>query len=104
MKKVLILAVMATLAAGCASSANKTTTANQPLTLQQALQKSAETRQKLQEAQQSYENARRATESAKAASSSASVTDQIKKQIGEQIETSKNQVDAEVQAWKDVLK
>ena len=60
MKKLFVLGMLATLVAACASTANKTpaTTANQPLTLEEALQKSAETRQKLQEAKEAYQAAR----------------------------------------------
>ena len=49
MKKTILLAfVTAVLAAGCASTGTATsTTATQPMTLEEALQKSAETRQKL---------------------------------------------------------
>ena len=48
MKKTILLAfVTAVLAAGCASTGTATsTTATQPMTLEEALQKSAETRQK----------------------------------------------------------
>ena len=56
MKKTLLLAVTAAvLAAGCASTGTTTaTTANQSLTLEEALQKSAETRQKILDSKKSY--------------------------------------------------
>ena len=105
MKKIALFAVLATLAAGCASTNGTTTTAsNQPLTLEEALQKSAETRQKLQEAQQAYQNAKNAAATANANNSGDTVVDTVKTQIQEKINTSKTQVDNEVQAWKEVLK
>ena len=106
MKKFVLLGVFAALAAGCASSGNTSTatTANQPLTLEEALQKSAETRQKLQEAKQNYQSAREASEAAKNSSGSSSVTDAVKNQVKQKVDDTKNQVNTEVQAWKDVLK
>lgn len=102
MKKVMLLAVLAALVAGCASTTNTTTTtANQTLTLDEALQKSAETRQKLESAKQTYQNAKNA--SAAAGASSNSVTDAVKAQVQKQIDTSKTQVNNEVQAWKNVF-
>lgn len=101
MKRVLLLAVLASFVAGCASTTNNTTTtANQTLTLEEALQKSAETRQKLEQAKQNYQNAKNA---AAAASASNSAADAVKAQIQNKIDTSKQQVNDEVQAWKDVL-
>lgn len=64
MKKTLLLAVIAAaLGAGCAStSGTQATTANQTMTLEQALEKSAETRQKLLDAKQSYQDAKNAAD------------------------------------------
>ncbi len=105
MKKVILFSVLAALGAGCATNtATTATTANQPLTLEEALQKSAETRQKLQEAQQAYQNAKNASAAANANNSNNTVVDSVKTQIQEKINTSKTQVDNEVQAWKEVLK
>jgi len=102
MKKVMLLTVLAALGVACASTSNTatTTTANQTLTLDEALQKSAETRQKLEQAKQTYQNAKNASA---AASASNSVTDAIKTQVQNQINTSTTQVNNEVQAWKDVF-
>ncbi len=101
MKKVMLLAVLAALVAGCASTnTSSTTAANQTLTLDEALQKSAETRQKLEEAKQAYQNAKNASAAANASNSAA---DAVKTQIQNKIDTSKQQVNAEVQAWKDVF-
>jgi uncharacterized protein YcfL len=102
MKKAMLLAVLAAFVAGCASTTNTpTTTANQTLTLDEALQKSAETRQKLEEAKQTYQNAKNA--SAVASGASNSITDAVKTQVQKQLDTSKTQVNNEVQAWKDVF-
>ena len=65
MKKTFSFAVTAAvLAAGCATTGTtpSATSANQPMTLEQALQKSAETRQKLLDAKQSYQDAKTAAE------------------------------------------
>ncbi len=104
MKKLVILSVLAVLAAGCtATGTTKTTTAaNQPLTLEEALQKSAETRQKLQEAKQAYQTARDNSEAAKA--NNDTIAGQVKAQVKQKVDDTKNQVNTEVQAWKDVLK
>jgi len=63
MKKMILLAVVAGAAVltGCASTSNNTTVSNpQILTLDEALQKSAETRQKVLDAKKSYEAAKSA--------------------------------------------
>ena len=63
MKKMILLAVVAGAAVltGCASASNNTTVSNpQILTLDEALQKSAETRQKVLDAKKSYEAAKSA--------------------------------------------
>ncbi len=101
MKKMLFMAACAALAVGCASGNTATTNTTQPLTLDQALQKSAETRAQLQQAKQDYENAKNAS---KAAGGSSSATDGVKAQIQQKLEDAKTQVDNEVQAWKEVLK
>ena len=102
MKKIMCLALLAVLFAGCASTGTTTatTTEVQTFTLEEALQKSAETRQKLQEAQAAYQNAKAASS---AANQDASVADAIKAQVQEKINTSTTQINNEVQAWKEVL-
>ena len=103
MKKTFLLAVTAAvLAAGCASTGTTTTTtANQTLTLEQALQKSAETRQKLLDAKQSYENAKNA---AAVASGQKSAADVAKEQLQEKVDNAKKQIQAEKDAWAELLK
>ena len=105
MKKVIFVALLAALVAGCATG-NSSTVADstQPLTLEEALQKSAQTRQKLQEAQEAYQKAKNASAAANAANTNNTVTEAIKTQIQNQISTSQTQVSNEVQAWKEVLK
>ena len=102
MKKTILLAfVTAVLAAGCASTGTATsTTATQPMTLEEALQKSAETRQKVLDAKKSYEAAKSAQNSA-AANTAAELG---KAALKEKVNTAKSQIEAEKQAWKDVLK
>jgi outer membrane receptor protein involved in Fe transport len=63
MKKTMFTLLAASvLAAGCATTGNTegATTTSKTITLEQALQKSAETRQKLLEAKQAYQNAQNA--------------------------------------------
>lgn len=102
MKKTLLLAITASvLAAGCASTGTtQPTTANQTLTLEQALQKSAETRQKLLDAKQSYENAKSAAE---VASGQKSAADVAKEQLQQKAEEAKKQIQAEKDAWAELL-
>ena len=102
MKKTILLAfVTAVLAAGCASTGTATsTTATQPMTLEEALQKSAETRQKVLDAKKSYEAAKSAQNSA-AANTAAELG---KAALKEKVNTAKSQIEAEKQAWKDALK
>ena len=106
MKKTLSLAVLAVLfLAGCASTGTGTTAsaANTPLTLEEALQKSAETRQKLEEAKQAYQNAKAAATASQ--QNGTSITTELAKQaIQSQINTATTQVNNEIQAWKDVVK
>lgn len=103
MKKIAVLGILATFAMGCASTGSTTaaTTSNQTLTLEEALQKSAETRQKLQEAKQAYQAARENSDAAK--TNNNTVASQIKSQIQQKVDNTKNQVNTEVQAWKEVL-
>ena len=102
MKKMMLLSVLAALAVGCTTTTSETgTTSTQVMTLDQALQKSAETRAQLEQAKKNYQNAQTATN---AASGSSSMTDTVKTQIKQKVADSKAQVDNEVNAWKEVLK
>ena len=103
MKKIILLAVVAGAAVltGCASTANNNTVSNpQILTLDEALQKSAETRQKLMDAKKSYDAVKSAQNSA-AANTAAELG---KAALKEKVNTAKSQIEAEKQAWKDALK
>lgn len=102
MKKILPLAVFALfLAAGCASTGSGTTaTAGKPMTLEEALQKSAETRQKLLDAKQSYQNAKTAAE---VASGQKTAADVAKEQLQQKADAAKKQIEDEKNAWKELL-
>lgn len=105
MKKLLTLSVLSVLclAAGCATTGTySASSANTPMTLDEALQKSAETRQKLQEAKQAYQDAKAAAEASQENDSSFS-TELAKQKVQSQIEESKAKLEAEKEAWKDVL-
>ena len=103
MKKTILLAfVAAVLAAGCASTgASTSTTTVKPMTLDEALQKSAETRQKLLEAKQSYQNAKTAAE---VASGSKTAADVAKEKLQQKADETKKQIQAEKDAWAELLK
>lgn len=106
MKKIVSLVALAslTLATGCATTGTttETSTANTPITLDEALQKAAETRKKLEEAQTAYKNAKAAAQASK--QNGTSITTELAKQaIQTKIDNTKNQVNTEIQAWKDLL-
>ena len=104
MKKLALFVLAATvLSAGCASTETQTTasTANQTITLEQALQKSAETREKLLEAKQAYQNAKLAAE---VASGKKTVADAAQQQVQNQLDTAKKQIEDEKNAWMELLK
>lgn len=102
MKKLLPFTLLAAvLAAGCASTGSNTATAaNQMMTLEEALQKSAETRQKLIDAKQSYQNAKTAAD---VASGKKSTVDVVKDQLQQKADATKKQIADEKNAWKELL-
>ena len=107
MKKFMLL-FLATAMVGVGCATTETTaasTANQTITLDQALQKSVETREKLLEAKQAYENAKLAAE---VVSGKKTVTQaaqqQVQNQVQTQIDTAKKQLEDEKNAWKELLK
>ncbi len=103
MKNILCLSVIAAalLSVGCATTATADkTTAGQTITLEQALQKSAETRQKLLEARESYQNAKSAAE---VASGTKSASDLVREQVQEKVDSAKAQIQAEKEAWQELL-
>ena len=102
MKKTLLLAVIASaLGAGCAStSGTQATTANQTMTLEQALEKSAETRQKLLDAKQSYQNAKNAAD---VASGKKTAADVAKEQLQQKADETKAKLQAEKEAWLELM-
>jgi len=103
MKKTLLCALVAGVFAAACASTGTTPTNNtaQTITLEQALQKSAETRQQLEQAKQSYQAAKTAAE---VASGSQTVSQAVQNQVQKQINTAKTQVQAEKDAWADLLK
>ena len=86
--------------AGCASSQTETTSAAKNITLEEALQKSAETRQKINDAKAAYTAAKEADE---AANASSSALDSAKNAVKEKIDNVKQQIEAEKNAWKETL-
>lgn len=106
MKKLLTLTILGALClgvVGCASSGSTATSAaNTPMTLDEALQKSAETRQKLMDAKEAYENAKAAAEASQENNSSFS-TEMAKQAVQSKIDESKQKLQNEANAWKEVL-
>lgn len=107
MKKTAILSVLccSVLLGACAGAgtASAPTSANTPMTLDEALQKSAETRQKLLDAKKAYEEAKTASENAQ--KNNTSVTSELAKQaVQNKVDQTKQKIEAEKQAWKEVLK
>lgn len=103
MKKLLLVAVVTTLlGAGCATTEPTTaSTANQTITLEQALQKSAETREKLLEAKQAYQNAKLAAE---VAAGKKTMADAAQQQVQSQLDTAKKQIEDEKNSWMELFK
>lgn len=108
MKKTLLTVLTAAvLATGCVTTGTKTetnTTSTQTITLEQALQKSAETRQKLLEAKEAYQNAKTAAEVVSGTKSTSDVvTDVIKSAVQDKIDSAKQQLADEKAAWEELL-
>ncbi|MBR3604329.1 MAG: hypothetical protein IKL48_06655 [Elusimicrobiaceae bacterium] len=106
MKKIFCLTVLSAVAfaSGCATTGANTeaSTANKTLTLEEALQKSAETRQKLLDAKQAYENAKAAV-TASQTNDTDIATELAKQAIESKINDAKNQIEAEKEAWKEIF-
>ncbi len=73
----------------------------QTITLEQALQKSAETREKLLEAKKQYEQAKLAAE---VAAGKKTVTQAAQQQVENQLDVAKKQLQDEKNAWAELLK
>ena len=102
-KTVFTLLAAAVLTAGCATTGTTTdgtATTKQTITLEQALQKSAETRQKLLEAKQAYQNAQNA---AAVAAGTKTAADVAKELIENKIDPAKQQLADEKAAWEELL-
>ena len=104
MKKTLLTVLTAAvLATGCVTTGTadgSATTTTQTITLEQALQKSAETRQKLLEAKEAYQNAKTA---AAVAAGTKTAADVAKEAIEEKIDSAKQQLADEKAAWEELL-
>lgn len=105
MKK-LVLLTFALSTVGCATTGTTEETAAtkfnaQTITLEQALQKSAETREKLLEAKKQYEQAKVAAE---VASGKKTVTQAAQDQVQNQLDAAKKQLQDEKNAWAELLK
>lgn len=108
MKKVLplIIAVAAFTVVGCAGT-QSTSTANTPMSLDEALQKSAQTRQQILDAKSSYEAAKNSASSSSSSAASSAAKDAVQAGIDAQkakLEAQKAKIEAEKQAWKEALK
>jgi F0F1-type ATP synthase membrane subunit b/b' len=107
MKKMMSFAVLAGLlfTVGCASTQTETaaSAANTPITLDQALQKAAQTRQQLEQAQTAYQNVKAAAKASKENNTNFE-TELAKQAVQTKINNAKQQFNSEVQEWKEILK
>ena len=104
MKKLFLLALTAaTLTAACATTGTESTAtaANQTITLEQALEKSAATREKLLEAKQAYQNAKLAAE---VAAGKKTATQAAQETAQQKIDAAKKQLEDEKNSWLELLK
>jgi hypothetical protein len=106
MKKLILFVLGTSVLAACATSGTTGNTAanmvtNPPITFEQALQKSAETRQKVLDAKKQYEQAQTA---AAVANGQKDIGDALKETVQQQLDTAKGQLKQERDAWKEVLK
>ncbi len=105
MKKLVLLSAAA-LCAGCMATGNSSQDstakmAGQTITLEQALEKSAQTREKLLEAKQQYQQAKIAAE---VASGQKTASQAAQDQIQQQLDSAKKQLKSEKEAWAELLK
>lgn len=107
MKKVMSFVVLAGLGllAGCAStgSTTETSAANTPITLDQALQKASEARAQLEQAKTAYTNVKEAAKASKQNGTNFE-TELAKQTVKSKIDETKQQINNEVQEWKEILK
>ena len=106
MKKTLSFAVLAGLflATGCATADNTATTsaANTPITLEQAYQKAEQTRQQLEQAKTAYQNVKAAAQASKTNNTNFE-TELAKQAVQTKINNTKQQINDEIQDWKNLL-
>lgn len=96
---VLSAAICAFAFAGCTASQTTAAKTN-TMTLDEALQKSAETRQKISDIKEAYNTAKEAD---KATNASSSTLDAAKAAAQEKIDSVKQQIEDEKKAWKETL-
>ena len=104
MKKFMFpLLAAAVVGVGCATTDNNTTasTVAQNLTLEQALQTSADAREKVLSVKQTYDTVKTVSG---ATSGQNSLTDAAQNQVQKQLDTAKTQIKEEANAWKEVVK
>jgi len=103
MKKILFVTLLAAFAvAGCATTGTEAEGSTiQIMTLDEALQKAAETRAQLQQAKDSYQQAKTVAD---VASGNKSVTDAVQDQIQKQVKSAKTSLKNERDAWAELLK
>lgn len=107
MKKTMSFVILAglLLSVGCASTQpeTNTSTANTPITLEQALEKAAAARQQVEQAKTAYTNVKAAAKASKENNSNFE-TELAKQVVQSKIDETKKQVKNEVQEWKEILK
>ncbi len=105
MKTTVSLLVLAgtLLAAGCATTGSTTeTTSANTITLEQALQQAQTTRQQLQEAKEAYQNVKAAAQASK--QNGTNIETELAKQVVQtKIDNTKQQINNEIQDWKNLL-
>ena len=104
MKKFVLLGLTAVLFAGACATGNQNASASpslQPISVDEALQKVQETREQLQQAKDNYLKAKKAAD---AANKSSSVSQAVKDQLQEKLDSAKATYEAEKAAWAELLK
>ena len=105
MKKLLLLAITSAILTGCATADTTNTAAStttmQPVTLDQALEKSAQARQQIETVKQQYQQAKTAAEVATGKKTAAQAAQD---DIQRKLDQTKKQLQDEKDAWANLLK
>ena len=96
------LAACATTGATATETADAEETTNKILTLEEALQKSAEARQKIIDAKNAYQNVKDAADASQANESSLTA-ELVKQAIQNKVDDTKEKIEAEKEAWKELF-